>query len=54
MVQTTVRGNKSCVVTNFMGVRAGLWNMDVTKITVGLALTSGSTTHPENVKSIVH
>lgn len=33
----------------FMGVRAGLWNMDVTKITVGLALTSGSTTHPEGM-----
>ena len=33
----------------FMGVRAGLWNMDVSKITVGLALTSGSTTHPEGM-----
>lgn len=31
----------------FMGVRSGLWNMDVSKITMGLILTSGSTTHPE-------
>lgn len=31
----------------FMGVRSGLWNMDVSKITMGLIKTSGSTTHPE-------
>lgn len=31
----------------FMGVRSGLWNMDISKITMGLILTSGSTTHPE-------
>ena len=30
-----------------MGVRAGLWNMDATKITVGLLMTDGSSTHPE-------
>ena len=30
-----------------MGVRAGLWNMDESKITVGLILTNGSPTHPE-------
>ena len=30
-----------------MGVRAGLWNMDATKITVGLLMTDGSPTHPE-------
>ena len=34
----------------FMGVRAGLWNMDVSKIALGLALTSGSTTHPEGTQ----
>ena len=31
----------------FMGVRAGLWNMDVSKVTMGLITTSGSQTHPE-------
>ena len=31
----------------FMGCRAGLWNMDESKITVGLILTNGSPTHPE-------
>ena len=31
----------------FMGVRAGLWNMDVSKVTMGLIATSGSQTHPE-------
>lgn len=30
-----------------MGCRAGLWNMDESKLTVGLILTSGSPTHPE-------
>lgn len=30
-----------------MGVRSGLWNMDVSKITMGLIMTSGNTTHPE-------
>lgn len=30
-----------------MGVRAGLWNMDESKITVGLLMTNGSPTHPE-------
>ena len=30
-----------------MGVRAGLWNMDATKITAGLLMTDGSPTHPE-------
>ena len=33
----------------FMGCRAGLWNMDESKITVGLILTNGSPTHPEGV-----
>ena len=32
-----------------MGCRAGLWNMDDSKITVGLILTDGSPTHPEGV-----
>lgn len=31
----------------FMGVRAGLWNMDESKIAVGLLLTNGSPSHPE-------
>lgn len=30
-----------------MGSRAGLWNMDDSKIRVGLILTDGSPTHPE-------
>lgn len=30
----------------FMGCRAGLWNMDESKIVVGLILTKGSPTHP--------
>lgn len=30
-----------------MGCRAGLWNMDESKLTVGLILTNGSPTHPE-------
>ena len=30
-----------------MGCRAGLWNMDDSKIRVGLFLTNGSPTHPE-------
>ena len=30
-----------------MGCRAGLWNMDDSKIRVGLILTNGSPTHPE-------
>ena len=30
-----------------MGVRSGLSNMDVSKITVGIMLTDGSPTHPE-------
>lgn len=30
-----------------MGCRAGLWNMDESKIRVGLILTNGSPTHPE-------
>ena len=30
-----------------MGARAGLWNMDESKLTVGLILTNGSPTHPE-------
>ena len=32
-----------------MGCRAGLWNMDDSKIKVGLILTDGSPTHPEGV-----
>lgn len=31
----------------FMGIRAGLWNMDESKIAVGLLLTNGSPSHPE-------
>ena len=31
----------------FMGVRSGLWNMDVSKVALGLVMTSGSPTHPE-------
>lgn len=31
----------------FMGVRSGLWNMDVSKVALGLTMTSGSPTHPE-------
>ena len=31
----------------FMGCRAGLWDMDESKIMVGLILTKGSPTHPE-------
>lgn len=30
-----------------MGCRAGLWGMDESKLTVGLILTNGSSTHPE-------
>lgn len=30
-----------------MGCRAGLWNMDESKLAVGLILTNGSPTHPE-------
>lgn len=30
-----------------MGCRAGLWNMDESKLTVGLILTNASPTHPE-------
>ena len=30
-----------------MGVRAGLWNMDESKVAVGLLLTNGSPSHPE-------
>lgn len=30
-----------------MGCRAGLWEMDESKLTVGLILTNGSPTHPE-------
>jgi hypothetical protein len=30
-----------------MGCRAGLWNMDDTKVVLGLAQTPGSQTHPE-------
>lgn len=31
----------------FMGCRAGLWNMDISKVTIGLLLTNGSQSHPE-------
>lgn len=31
----------------FMGCRAGLWNMDISKVTLGLLMTSGSLSHPE-------
>ena len=31
----------------FMGCRAGLWNMDESKVTLGLMLTNGSPSHPE-------
>ena len=30
----------------FMGVRAGLWNMDTSNVVMGLVRTTGSTTHP--------
>lgn len=30
-----------------MGCRAGLWNMDDSKVCLGLAMTNGSQTHPE-------
>lgn len=30
-----------------MGVRAGLWNIDESKVAVGLLLTNGSPSHPE-------
>ncbi|MCH4155243.1 MAG: hypothetical protein LKF31_02960 [Muribaculaceae bacterium] len=30
----------------FMGCRAGLWNMDISNVTLGLILTSGSQSHP--------
>ncbi|MGM9817313.1 MAG: hypothetical protein ACI304_09715 [Lepagella sp.] len=31
----------------FMGCRAGLWNMDISRVTLGLLLTNGSQSHPE-------
>lgn len=31
----------------FMGCRAGLWNMDISKVSLGLLLTNGSHSHPE-------
>lgn len=31
----------------FMGCRAGLWNMDISKVTLGLLLSNGSQSHPE-------
>lgn len=31
----------------FMGCRAGLWNMDISKVSLGLLLTNGSQSHPE-------
>lgn len=31
----------------FMGCRAGLWNMDISKVVMGLVRTSGSWSHPE-------
>lgn len=30
-----------------MGCRAGLWNMDASKVCLGLAMTNGSPTHPD-------
>lgn len=30
-----------------MGCRAGLWNMDISKVTLGLQLTNGAPSHPE-------
>ena len=32
-----------------MGCRAGLWNMDISGVSTGLLMTSGSPTHPEGV-----
>lgn len=31
----------------FIGCRAGLWNMDISKVSLGLLLTNGSQSHPE-------
>lgn len=31
----------------FMGCRAGLWNMDISKVSLGLLLTNGSQSHPD-------
>lgn len=31
----------------FMGCRAGLWNIDISRVTLGLLLTNGSQSHPE-------
>ena len=33
----------------FMGVRSGLMNMDISKVALGLSMTSGSITHPEGL-----
>lgn len=32
-----------------MGVRAGLWNMDESKVALGLMMTNGSPSHPEGL-----
>ncbi len=37
----------------FMGCRAGLWNMDESRICTGLILTNGTPTHPEGALRVL-